>query len=164
MMKIFKLIFYLGIVFLSFNAQAQSVSLSELFSRVGDFDAKEIEVYGEVIGSPLKSDKGIWINISSGNNHLGVFLIDEKKIKDITHWGGYGQKGDFIKVKGTFNANCPLHQTSDLHLNQLEIISSGVKTYDLVSDLKRNLAIFLLLICLTMSLIYFIKERHRSKK
>tara|TARA_B100000315_G_C14522681_1_gene562334 strand:- start:404 stop:964 length:561 start_codon:yes stop_codon:yes gene_type:complete len=158
---------WLSLMLLSLNASfafSQEISLEELFSHSQDFGGKTITTSGEVIGHPLKEDKSVWVNITSGNFHLGIFVLDKNSLESIKYWGKHQQRGDIISAKGIFYDECLKHQISDLHLVSFEVLEQGAIIEDSVSPLKVSIAYTLSIICLTMSLIYLIKVRHDKSK
>lgn len=144
-------------------AFAQKNSLKEVLNNPSAFDRKVIEIEGEVIGEPLKAEGGLWINIASGSYNIGVFSSDLEVLNPIEFWGSYKEKGDRVRIKGTFYKNCPWHQISDVHLTTLEVVEKGYKKEILVSPQKVQLSIILFTICLATATLYFIKRKYGRK-
>lgn len=146
-----------------FSVRAESVSLEEVLNYPDRFDSKTVEVEGETVGEMLSADKGAWVNIKDGSYNIGVFAQDKSAFEGIKYWGNYGRQGDWVKVKGTFNKDCSIHQISDLHLLSLEIGRQGYIKDIEVSSEKKEAAIKFFIICLTIAIIYFIKVKYGKR-
>lgn len=144
----------------TFFVYSENTAIEDILEAPQNFNTQEIEVVGEVVGEFLKDDEGVWINITSGSQQIGIFSDHKKVIEAITYWGEYRYSGDLVKVKGIFYKECPSHQISDLHLKTLEIIRKGHKNEFLISPKKKQLAIILSIICLMTAGLYFIKVKY----
>lgn len=133
-------------------------SLGEILGNPAKFDAKKVEIEAEAIGSPLKGDGGVWINVGSRESNIGIFSKDSGVLERIKYWGSYREKGDYLRIEGVFFRNCPFHQISDIHLESLEVVETGYENKISVSPEKVKLAAILFVICLIMGAIYFIKR------
>jgi len=142
---------------------AQSASLGDILAHPDNFIGKEVQIEGEVIGEPLNDPAGVWINISTKEQQIGVFVDNERKIEEITYWGSYSTTGDQVRVKGIFYKECLDHQISDIHLKSLELLGKGYKNEYTVSPGKVKLAKILSLICLVMALIYLIRLKYGKR-
>lgn len=140
-----------------------AASLQEILTKPDSFDKSQVVVEAEVIGEALNGDGGSWLNISSGDNSLGVFTQSPRSLRAISHWGGYLETGDYVKISGEFYKQCPLHQTSDIHLESLEVLKKGHKNQPRVSLRKVRIANLGLVFCLIAAAIYFIKEKYARK-
>jgi len=142
----------------------EMIPLKEILEAPDSFDGMYVEVEGEAIGEPLRGEReAAWLNIVSGSYNLSIFSSDAETLERISYWGGYKEEGDWLRAGGIFHKHCPLHQISDIHLEDLEIIMIGVKNEDVVALYKVRLAAVFFAICLITGLIYFIK-RKRSKR
>jgi len=158
-----KRLVFVGFMFLAVSGLpvfGAELSIPELLSQPDRFDGEELVVQGEVIGNPMKSDsgQGVWFNIVAGA-HLSVFSERQEVSNLIRRWGNFRQRGDIVSVTGRFHTQCPQHQMSDIHLSKLVVVQKGFYFDNTVSTYKQNAAIALLLLCLVMALIYFIKTR-----
>ncbi|MCK4912238.1 MAG: hypothetical protein KAS05_00785 [Candidatus Omnitrophica bacterium] len=142
---------------------AENASLGDILASPNNFTGKEVQIEGEVIGEPLNDEAGVWVNVSTGQEQIGVFFEDKERIEEIIYWGDYSTTGDQIRVIGVFYKNCPEHQVSDLHLKSLKIIHKGYENEYVISPWKKQLAKILSMICLAMALIYFIKLRYGKR-
>lgn len=162
--KRIKILFVFSIFILNLTyVCGQSSSIKEILKKPNLFDAKTVEIQGEVIGEPLKDAQGIWINITFQGSNIGIFCSHEESIVQISHWGSYKEKGDQLKIRGIFYKDCPEHQISGVHLKSLEIMQVGEAREVPVSLRKKKLAIGLFAICLTIGVIYSIKRKYARK-
>ena len=139
---------------------SQSTDLGQILSAPDDFDSRTVELEAEIIGEPLGTGKGIWINIKDDYSNLGVFIKEAKQLEGIEHWGSYKEKGDRLKIKGVFNKDCPRHQISDLHLQDFRVIERGyIRKLEVLPQKKRG-AYLLSIIWLITALMYFIKVKY----
>lgn len=144
-------------------AYAGNVSLRDVFTFPKEFSAKEIQIEGEVIGEALENPRGVWLNVSTGPEQIGVFSPDRNIADQITYWGSYDQTGDQVRVTGIFYKECLEHQISDLHLSDLEVIREGYKNVYLISPQKHQLAKILAAICLAIALICLLKLKYGKR-
>ena len=144
-------------------AYAENTSLEDLFASPEEFSRQEVQIEGEVIGEALNDPQGIWLNVSTGTQQIGVFSASKEKVEEITYWGSYSATGDRVRVKGIFYKECPDHQISDLHLGSLEIVQEGYKNEYKISRQKQQLAKILSIICLIIAFIYLIKLKYGKR-
>ena len=64
------------------------VTSNDLTNNAGDFDGKEIVYTGEAIGDILSHGDYSWINVSDGNNAIGVW-VQSDDISAVDMLGGY---------------------------------------------------------------------------
>lgn len=162
-LKLFIFCLLLIITSATFFAYAENISLEDIFAFPEEFSEKEVQIEGEVIGEPLNDPGGIWLNISTGSQQIGVFVFDKEKIEEITYWGSYEETGDHVRIKGIFYKECPDHQISDIHLGSLEIIREGYRNEYPISPQKQQLAKILSIICLAIAFIYLIKLKYGKR-
>lgn len=141
----------------------KAASLTEVLSDPGTFDQKTVVVAGEAIGELLAADGGYWVNISFEGHNLGVFSQIKQPFKVINYWGSYAETGDYLKLTGKFYKGCILHQIDDIHLESLEVLRTGGINEPEVSAEKIRFANFGLIVCLIVSLVYFLKEKYGTK-
>jgi hypothetical protein len=105
-----------------------AISSTALIENSPKFDRSRVVYEGEVIREPmLRGDFG-WINVSDGNNTIGVWA-DKKAILQIKRYGCYHHSGDRVKVTGIFHRSCPVHGGDlDIHAQSLEIVALGKTT------------------------------------
>ncbi|MDD4955431.1 MAG: DNA-binding protein [Candidatus Omnitrophica bacterium] len=142
---------------LSFSCFAEPVSSSDLINNAKQYDGKEITYKGEVIGDIMARGKFAWINVNDTKNAIGVWAASEL-VKGISTTGSYTANGDIVEVKGKFNRACIEHGGDlDIHAESLVIVQKGEKREEIISHRKIITAIAFLIICLTLTIIYFIR-------
>jgi len=145
------------VLLVNFPAEAQEICLKDLIEKPGLFDNQEIEVEAEVL-DVFFNKEGCWINISDKTQSLGVWAERGSKIPYIEHFGSYKEKGDLIRVRGTFNASCARHLGQrDIHAKSVYIIEKGKKIKEEVPARKRKLALFWFIVGLAVFTAYLIK-------
>lgn len=155
-------LFIISLFFLLFVLQpvcSYAVSLDDIVADPQTYNNKSVVVNGEAIGEALKDKGGVWVNISSDNTSFGVFFDEGKTIESINYWGDYKKTGDWLRIAGIFNENCPVHQISDIHAGKLSIVRKGKLNKLSVSAKKVRNALILFGVFLVLAVIYFIKSR-----
>lgn len=138
------------------------VSSSDLINNAKQYDGKEVIYSGEVIGDVMARGNFAWINVNDTKNAIGIWLSSDLA-KEISYTGSYKQKGDIVEIKGKFNRACIMHGGDlDIHAKSLQIIEKGANVDEVVSPRKIKVAITFLIICLTLTVIYFIRLGIRS--
>lgn len=150
-------------IFLLFLHSGFAFSLKDVFTDPRKFDGKEVVFQGEVIEECLKGEGGLWLNIKTKDIFVGVFVHDKKLIAPIKFFGSYRYKGDIVRIKGVFNNYCSQHKERDIHLSQLWVIKRGELRDISVLPYKKKLFIVVFIICLTLSIFYFIKIHYVRK-
>jgi aspartyl/asparaginyl-tRNA synthetase len=101
------------------------VTSDELINKAKEYDKKEVVYTGEMVGDIMQRGQYAWINISDGNNAIGVWLPYDQT-KQIKYKGKYDFIGDTIKVAGTFNRACAEHGGDfDIHAKKIEVVKEG---------------------------------------
>lgn len=104
---------------------ADTVSITDMIKNPQKYDGKVFTIKGEVIGDIMKRGNDAWVNISDGNNALGIW-IPYNMTKDIKYKGSYADKGDMVEVQGRFNRVCKEHGGDmDFHVNKVNNIEHG---------------------------------------
>jgi len=134
----------------------EPMASSELINNAKQYDGKTIQYKGEVIGDIMKRGEHAWINISDGQNAIGVW-VDNSLTKDITYTGGYKTRGDNVEFVGIFHRACIEHGGDlDIHCQSLIKITSGIQIYEALDFNKIKVAFILsgvLLVLLLCSLL-----------
>ena len=147
-----------------FSGYAEPVSSANLINSAKQYDGKEIVYRGEVIGDVMIRGKFAWINVNDTKNAIGVWLPADLA-KKVSYAGSYKTKGDIVEAKGKFNRACLEHGGDlDIHANSLQIIEKGANVAEVISPRKITTAIVFLVICLTLTVIYFIKLFYSKNK
>jgi len=136
---------------------SETISSTELINSAKQYDGKEIGYKGEVIGDVMVRGKFAWVNTNDSKNAIGIWL-PQALAKEISYTGSYKEKGDIVEAKGIFNRACIEHGGDlDIHASTLQIIQKGEKVEEIISPHKIKVAIAFLIICLTLTVIYFIR-------
>lgn len=141
-------------------AYAQLISSTELINNAKQYDGKAVDYRGEVIGDVMIRGQYVWVNIGDGQNAIGIWTT-KALIKDITHKGSYGFKGDVVEITGIFNRSCPEHGGDlDIHAQAVRNITSGKQILESLDFNKIKIA----LILLGMALLLYILNSIMLKK
>ncbi|MFA4842854.1 MAG: DNA-binding protein [Candidatus Omnitrophota bacterium] len=125
-------------------AYAQAVSSTELINNAKQYDGRTITYAGEAIGEVMPRGDFAWVNISDGENAIGIW-IHKELAKEINYAGTYKTKGDWVEVIGTFQQACPAHGGDlDIHAQALRKITPGRLVKERLNTDKRTLALVLL--------------------
>jgi len=129
----------------------ERVSGRELIENAQSYDGKRILYEGEVIGEVMQRENGVWVNISDGQDSIGVWMPGELA-GIITHKGNYKTQGDILEVAGIFNRACLVHGGDlDIHAISLRMIKPGWQKQEMIIPAKRSLVVILLVVlCLTL--------------
>lgn len=140
------------------NAE-EVIDINNLIEHAADLDGKKVTVEGEAIGEKMDRGNYSWININDGTNAIGIWL-SKNDAEKIEYYGNYKNKGDTIKITGTFNRTCSEHGgESDIHNSSLEITKQGHLVKEDVSSSKVITASVLTIIALSL-LFFFIKQKN----
>ena len=124
-------------------AQSDSVSSNDLIDRAKDYDGTTVAYEGEVLGDILYRGDYAWIAVYDGNNTIGCY-VSKAQAEQIDFVGGYGKRGDTVRVEGVFHRACAEHGGDlDIHANTVTVISAGSRLQLPLSRLVTTLAIAL---------------------
>jgi len=126
------------------SAHAQSISSTELINNAKHYDDKVVDYRGEVIGDIMIRGQYAWVNINDGQNAIGIWGL-KALIKEITHKGSYGFKGDVVEITGKFNRSCPEHGGDlDIHAQSIRRVTAGKQIFESLDLNKIKIAFILL--------------------
>lgn len=140
------------------RAYAKDIKSSDLINNAVEYDGREITYSGEVIGDIMRRGDYAWINVSDGDNAIGIWIpyTDAQKIR---YTGSYAYKGDIIRVSGIFNRACAGHGGDfDIHSMNVEILQQGSETVRPADSLQIFMAAGLLLISAALGVVIY--KRH----
>ena len=124
-------------------AENQSVNSNDLIDHAKDYDAKTVIYEGEVLGDILYRGTYAWVAVYDGNNTIGCY-VSKAQTEQIASVGGYGKRGDTVRVEGVFHRACAEHGGDlDIHANTVTVISAGSSLQMPLSRLVTTLAIVL---------------------
>ncbi len=123
------------------EGDAEKVSTADLLERWQEYDGREVVLEGEVVGDVMRRGDYAWITVNDdaysrearleagklagSNSGIGVWLPVEQT-EGIEVLGEYGTMGDFVRVRGIFNADCGEHGGDfDIHAVSLQVIDPG---------------------------------------
>jgi hypothetical protein len=124
------------------------------------YDGKTVIFTGEVIGDIMEDGNHRWINVKNDSVVIGVFL-DKNQAEKIKYLGRYNIRGDILKIRGIYNANCSQHYGDrDIHAEEIDIISRGEYYY---TDIE-NRKIFLSFILAFTTLFFIFYSRRVDRR
>ena len=124
-------------------AEEDAVGSNDLIDHAKDYDGTTVVFEGEVVGDILYRGDYAWLAVSDGDNTIGVYVTAEEA-KQISFVGGYGVRGDSIRVEGVFHRACAEHGGDlDIHSDSITVRSLGSAAETPVSRLTVILAIAL---------------------
>ena len=135
------------------------VSSGELIEQGAAYDGKTVDFSGEAIGESMQRGDHAWVNVSDGQNALGVWIRAEV-LSSIHAYGTYATRGDVLRIRGTFHRACAEHGGDmDLHAETVAVVTHGAPTPHELSGV-RVVAAGILLVA---SLVAFLLWRRREK-
>jgi len=124
-------------------ADATAVSSNDLIDRAKDYDNQTVVYEGEVLGDILYRGEFAWLAVYDGSNTIGVY-VTRAQAEKIAFVGGYGVRGDSVRIEGVFHRACAEHGGDlDIHADSLKVLSAGTSIQMPVSRLIMILAIAL---------------------
>lgn len=143
-------------------AEGNAVSSNDLIDHAKDYDNQTIVYEGEVLGDILYRGEHAWLAVSDGSNTIGVYVTAEQA-KQISFVGGYGVRGDTIRIEGVFHRACAEHGGDlDIHADSIKVRSVGSMVETPVSRLTVILAIALPLP--TGILLFIVWKRRKASR
>ena len=134
---------------------AQEVmSSKELIEFAKKLDGKKVAYKGEVITAVMDRGQHAWLNLYDGDKAIGVWCAKDD-VGQINFIGNYKNRGDIIKVEGTFNRACPIHGGElDIHADTVTIVKSGYPVTEEENEGNLNIAIIIFLIILLAGVVF----------
>jgi len=124
-------------------ADGTTVSSNDLIDRAKDYDNQTVVYEGEVLGDILFRGDHAWLAVFDGSNTIGVYVTAEQA-QQIAVVGGYGMRGDSVRIEGVFHRACAEHGGDlDIHADTVTVLSVGTAVQMPVSRLIMILAIAL---------------------
>lgn len=142
-------------------ALAEEVDSNRLIDEAQAYDGREIVFSGEVIGDILDSGGHVWLNVSDGDNAIGVWTSRDLA-REVEMVGRYAQHGDTVRVTGVFHRACPEHGGDfDIHAQRIALIERGYPVMHPVQRWKVILAVALSILAFVCMTFAFSKIDHR---
>ena len=108
-------------------AEAESVGSNDLIDRAKDYDGQTVVYEGEVVGDILYRGDYAWLAVSDGATTLGCY-VTKAQAEQISVAGGYGKRGDTVRVEGVFHRACAEHGGDlDIHAASVTVIAAGMR-------------------------------------
>ena len=134
------------------------VSSSSCFEGAVRFDGQAVRFRGEVIGDVMSRGDHVWLNVSDGQNTLGVWIAGAA-LPALRHVGRYDARGDVLDLQGVFHRACPEHGGDmDLHA-ETAMATAGAPTPHAVDTTRLVVAGVLLLASLATWLGWKLREK-----
>jgi hypothetical protein len=145
-------------VLITNSLSAVEITSDELINRAKEYDKKEVVYSGEAIGDIMKRDQYGWINVSDGNNAIGIWLPFAETEK-IEYTGQYKYTGDTVRIEGIFNNACSEHGGDlDIHAKSVEVVKKGFETKRKLNFSYLLAGAILFIIALGLNLLIFRKK------
>ena len=145
-------------------AEGESVSSNDLIDRAKDYDNQTIVYEGEVLGDILYRGDYAWLAVSDGDNTIGVY-VTKAQADLITLVGGYGKRGDTVRISGVFHRACAEHGGDlDIHADSVTILEAGAPVAMPVSRIVAMLAALLPLPAAALLLLVWQRRKTTVKK
>jgi hypothetical protein len=155
---VFIIILLTCIVPVAAQAQGAMVSSTDLIENAKDYDGQSVVFEGEAIGDLMIRGDMAWVNVSDGNNAVGIWMT-VAQTKDINRLGDYSRKGDRLRIQGVFNRACALHGGDfDIHATSVEVIEHGVPVDHTIKLGYALLAVSLFLAAAVLTLLVLRKH------
>jgi hypothetical protein len=140
---VFSIILCLISMTTAFAAAAEVVTSNDLIDKAKDYDGHEVSYTGEVIGDIMDRGEYSWINVSDGNNAIGIW-VKTSDLQDINIAGRYNTHGDTVNITGVFHRACAEHGGDfDIHAGKIVVVQKGFATSHALSPIKAVLAFIL---------------------
>ncbi|MCX7661680.1 MAG: hypothetical protein N2Z79_03240 [Candidatus Omnitrophica bacterium] len=152
--------FWILVVLFLNTGFCEEVSIKELIDNYFNYNGKEVEIYGEVIGQVMKRRDSFWINVCRDKACMGVWGEDLNLVKPIKYARGYNRRGDWLKIKGTFNYPCKEHLgETDIHAKAIEVVFEGEEFFP---NLNRSKVILSIVLCGGLLLLWISKRLEKA--
>lgn len=157
MSKIITAVILITICFIptSVLAADNTVNSNDLIDNALEYDEQGVVFTGEVIGDIMNRGDYTWLNVSDGNNAIGIW-VKSSDIVDITIAGRYDAHGDTVRITGIFHRACADHGGDfDIHAQSIEVAKKGYNVNQTVEPLKVIFAVILFtaaLVCIGLIL------------
>lgn len=160
MSKIITAVILITVCFMPASALAadNTIGSNDLIDNASEYDGYEVVYTGEIIGDIMNRGEYTWLNVSDGNNAIGVW-VKSSDIGDIKIAGRYDAHGDTVGITGIFHRVCADHGGDfDIHAEQIELVEKGYTVSHTVEPIKVFIGIVLFLSAL-ICLGFVIKKR-----
>ena len=157
----------------------EEVNSGELIENMDEFDGREVIFRGEVVGDVMVRGDYAWITVNDdrysrealhesgelrgGNSGLGIWLPAEEA-EQVTVVGRYGTVGDYVEIRGVFNADCIEHGGDvDIHASSLEVLEPG-RQIDISPGWELYVAAAIAIVFMLTTMTPFLRRRARDMR
>ena len=145
-------------------AEGESVNSNDLIDRAKDYDNQTIVYEGEVLGDILYRGDYAWLAVFDGSNTIGVY-VTKTQADSISLVGGYGMRGDTVRISGVFHRACAEHGGDlDIHADTVTILEAGAPVAMPISRVVVALAALLPLPAAALLLLVWQRRKTTVKK
>ena len=145
-------------------AESAAVGSNDLIDHAKDYDGTAVVFEGEVLGDILYRGEYAWLAIFDGSNTIGCYVSAEQA-KQISLVGGYGKKGDTVRIEGVFHRACAEHGGDmDIHADSVTILEKGAPVAMPISREVAVLAALLPLPAVALLLLVWQRRKATAKK
>lgn len=139
-------------------AQNNSISSNDLIDHAKDYDEQSVVYQGEVVGDILYRGDYAWLAVYDGSNAIGCY-VSAAQAKQIAIVGGYGKRGDTVRIDGVFHRACAEHGGDlDIHANAVTVLAVGGTVTATAS--KTTIILCCLLPLPAAALLFLVWKRH----
>lgn len=130
------------------RAENKIFTSKELIASANTLDGSAVSYKGEVITAIMNRGGHSWVNLSDGDNALGVWCKSDS-LESVRIFGGYKYRGDMLEVEGVFHRACPVHGGElDIHADRVVITAIGFPIDERIDARKTDVAIVLFVLAL----------------
>jgi hypothetical protein len=161
------------------QGRVEEVSSEDLIERMDEYDGREVIFRGEAVGDVMVRGDYAWITVNDdhysrealheagklrgGNSGIGIWL-PAAEAEQVTVVGRYGTVGDYVEVRGVFNADCVEHGGDvDIHATFLEVLEPG-RQLDISPGWELYVAAALSIIFVLATMTPFLRRRTRDMR
>lgn len=161
------------------QGREEEVNSEELIENMDAYDGHEVVFRGEVVGDVMVRGEYAWITVNDdhysrealheagklrgGNSGMGIWL-PSAEAEQVTIVGRYGTVGDFVEVRGIFNADCVEHGGDvDIHATSLEVLEPG-RHLDIDPGWELYVAAILSIVFVLATMTPFLRRRARDMR
>lgn len=135
------------------------VTAARLIREAAAFDGKKVAIVGEAVGDVMERGSHAWLCVLDDGTAIGVWA-DSAALPARLAIGGYGARGDTVRVSGVFHRACGDHGGDlDIHLAAMERLAPGSQ---MAHPVPAGRAVAAFLFCASGGLFTFLWRRRES--
>ncbi|TXT49218.1 MAG: hypothetical protein FD137_750 [Spirochaetes bacterium] len=144
-----------------FSDATDVIAIGTLVDGAKAFDGKTVVIEGEVVGDVMKRGLYSWICLLDEGIAIGVWTNSAEIPSDLTA-GGYGIRGDYVRVSGEFHRACPEHG-GDLDIHHMDSFERTAPAMHIAYPIRKERVIVAALFCM-MGLLFSLLWKRNSAK